>query len=71
MAGEDFDRFYRGPNAEANGTSGAGLGLYVARKIVRAHCGSLVLDRDRVPDGNTTTFRMTLPIGHHESDDAR
>jgi two-component system sensor histidine kinase KdpD len=65
-----FDRFYRGPDAEQNVTSGTGLGLYVARKIARAHSGSLVLDGDSVPDDQTTTFRMTLPIVFHESDDA-
>jgi two-component system sensor histidine kinase KdpD len=66
-----FDRFYRGPDAEQMVAGGTGLGLYVARKIVRAHSGSLVLDRDHVPDDDTTTFRMTLPIVQHESDDAR
>jgi two-component system sensor histidine kinase KdpD len=65
-----FDRFYRGPNAMQNVTSGTGLGLYVARKIVRAHSGSLVLERDRAPDDHSTTFRMTLPIVHDEFDNA-
>jgi signal transduction histidine kinase len=64
-----FDRFYRGRAAEESVTSGTGLGLYVARKIVRAHSGSLVLDQDHLPDGHTT-FRMRLPIVHNESDDA-
>jgi two-component system sensor histidine kinase KdpD len=66
-----FDRFYRGQAAEENVKSGTGLGLYVARKIVRAHSGSLVLDRDHVPDDHTITFRMSLPIIHHETADAR
>jgi two-component system sensor histidine kinase KdpD len=55
-----FERFYRGVATEQS-SSGAGLGLYVARKIARAHGGDL--DLYRKPDGNeTTTFRMTLPI---------
>ncbi len=66
-----FDRFYRVPDAERNVSSGTGLGLYVARKIVRAHSGSLVLDPPRLPNDHTTTFRMTLPIVHRESDHAR
>jgi two-component system sensor histidine kinase KdpD len=64
-----FDRFYRGPETESV-TSGTGLGLYVARKIVRAHSGDLVLDRDHVPDDHTITFRMSLPIVHWEIEDA-
>ncbi len=66
-----FDRFYRVPDSRQQATSGTGLGLYVARKIVRAHSGNLALDRNQVPEDHTTTFRMTLPIVHHESDDAR
>ena len=65
-----FDRFYRAPAAVHTVTSGTGLGLYVARKIVRAHSGSLVLDPGDARDGHTTTFRMSLPIVHDETDDA-
>jgi two-component system sensor histidine kinase KdpD len=63
-----FDRFFRGRNTRQDVTSGTGLGLYVARKIARAHSGTLVLDRAHVPDDQATTFRMTLPIVHRESD---
>lgn len=53
-----FDRFYRGANAREL-ISGAGLGLYVARKIVVAHGGSLVLDAS-APAG-TVIFSLRLP----------
>ena len=55
-----FERFYRGVETETT-ASGAGLGLYVARKIARAHGGDLDLQQDRSARGNTT-FRMRLPV---------
>jgi two-component system sensor histidine kinase KdpD len=55
-----FERFYRGVETETT-ASGAGLGLYVARKIARAHGGDLDLYHDRNVSG-TTTFRMRLPV---------
>jgi two-component system sensor histidine kinase KdpD len=60
-----FDRFYRG--SAGNQRSGTGLGLYVARKIVLAHGGTLELDQDHIysPD---TTFCLRLPISKDESE---
>jgi two-component system sensor histidine kinase KdpD len=54
-----FDRFYRG--SAGHQTSGTGLGLYVARKIVVAHGGTLELDTDHVY-GENTTFCLKLPL---------
>lgn len=54
-----FERFYRGADVR-NLISGAGLGLYVARKIVLAHGGSLVLDRG-APKGSVV-FCLKLPV---------
>jgi signal transduction histidine kinase len=59
-----FERFYRGTDVRKL-TSGAGLGLYVARKIVVAHGGSLVLDKS-TPAG-TVVFSVTLPVSTNES----
>jgi len=57
-----FDRFYRG--AEARRTApGSGLGLYVARKIVHAHGGSLELDTGM--NTGHTAFRLALPLAVH------
>jgi two-component system, OmpR family, sensor histidine kinase KdpD len=54
-----FDRFYRG--AAANRLApGAGLGLYVARKIAHAHQGSLELE-EHGQDAEETTFCLRLP----------
>jgi two-component system sensor histidine kinase KdpD len=59
-----FERFYRGVETE-HSASGAGLGLYLARKIVRAHGGDLDLCRNREANG-TTTFRIRMPIAQSE-----
>jgi two-component system sensor histidine kinase KdpD len=58
-----FDRFYRGRAGRQ--TSGTGLGLYVARKIVLAHGGTLDLDKEHVY-GRDTTFCLKLPIAKEE-----
>ncbi|OIJ65054.1 sensor histidine kinase [Streptomyces mangrovisoli] len=52
-----FDRFYRVDKARTRDRGGSGLGLPVARSLVRAHGGSLNLDA--ATDG--TTFTVTLP----------
>jgi signal transduction histidine kinase len=44
--------------------SGAGLGLYVARKIVVAHGGSLVLDKSTA--AGTVVFSVKLPMSTNE-----
>jgi two-component system sensor histidine kinase KdpD len=55
-----FERFYRG--SEARHTApGSGLGLYVARKIVHAHGGSLDLETV-TSNARDTAFRLALPL---------
>ena len=56
-----FDRFFRGTRARQM-TPGSGLGLYVARKIVQAHSGTLELDSDATPDGQGVSFRLVMPV---------
>jgi signal transduction histidine kinase len=67
-----FDRFYRGTNVRKL-ISGAGLGLYVARKIAVAHGGSLELDAP--PSSGTVAFCLKLPMSqngnHHVSNDGQ
>jgi two-component system sensor histidine kinase KdpD len=53
-----FERYYRGADVR-KAVSGAGLGLYVARKIVVAHGGSLTLDNNTCP--GTVVFCLMLP----------
>jgi two-component system, OmpR family, sensor histidine kinase KdpD len=54
-----FERFYRGVEVR-NTISGAGLGLYVARKIAVAHGGTLELEGEDAQ--NTVAFCLSLPI---------
>ncbi|NLF03261.1 MAG: PAS domain S-box protein [Anaerolineales bacterium] len=53
-----FERFYRGMQAQAQATTGAGLGLYLARAIVEAHGGRIRLDST---PGEGAVFSFTLP----------
>jgi two-component system sensor histidine kinase BaeS len=48
-----FDRFYRSP-----GSTGSGLGLPIARNLVRAHGGRISIES---PPGGGTVVRFTLP----------
>lgn len=54
-----FDPFRRGatPRMEAAAIQGLGLGLYIAREIVRAHGGEIVLHSDE----SGTTFSTSWP----------
>jgi two-component system, OmpR family, sensor histidine kinase KdpD len=56
-----FERFYRGSETH-DLAPGSGLGLYVARKIVRAHGGDLDLEDGETLDTRGTTFRLTIPV---------
>ncbi|MBV9745555.1 MAG: DUF4118 domain-containing protein [Acidobacteriia bacterium] len=58
-----FERFYRG--SAGQGVSGTGLGLYVARKIVLAHGGSLELDSSH-KSNRDTTFCLRVPLAMDE-----
>jgi heavy metal sensor kinase len=53
-----FDRFHRGDPARTRKVEGIGLGLSLAREIVRAHGGSLTLNP---PLPGQTAFKLTLP----------
>ena len=52
-----FESFYRGEKSRSRATGGAGLGLAIARGIVRAHGGEIHVDSQ---PGNTR-FIFTLP----------
>jgi len=53
-----FTRFYRGDKARSRQVGGAGLGLSLAREIVRAHHGELTLE---CSSDETTAFRLAFP----------
>jgi signal transduction histidine kinase len=56
-----FDRFDRGGAARERG--GLGLGLFIARRIVEAHGGSIRLSSE---SGSGSTFEVELPRGPGE-----
>ena len=61
-----FDRFERGVSAEHFG--GLGLGLYISRRIVEAHGGSIRVDSQ--PDSGST-FTIELPLAEPRPTAAR
>ncbi|MBG0561368.1 PAS domain S-box protein [Actinoplanes sp. NEAU-A11] len=54
-----FDRFFRGSNVRHHGTSGSGLGLSLARAIVRLHHGTIHLSAND-PSGTIACIRLPL-----------
>jgi PAS domain S-box-containing protein len=54
-----FEKFARGPSAAAHQTSGAGLGLYVSRQIMRAHGSDLTVESK---PGEGTVFTFALQV---------
>ena len=54
-----FDRFYRVDDART-GAGGFGLGLAIARQIVRRHKGAITA----ASDARATRFTVTLPLRH-------
>ncbi len=54
-----FGPFYRSPEAVKAGVQGTGLGLYVARLITEAHCGSIQLDSE---PGKGCRVTVRLPL---------
>lgn len=53
-----FERFYRLDESRSTRSSGAGLGLAIAKSIISAHRGHLGLDTD----GTSHTFWIKLPL---------
>lgn len=54
-----FKRFYRGKGASDYAKEGAGVGLYIARRILEDEKGAIMAMPN--PSGGTT-FRITLPV---------
>lgn len=54
-----FEKFVRGSTARDKGIGGTGIGLTMARQIVRAHGGEITLESEL---GKGSTFRVSLPV---------
>lgn len=53
------NQFYRGQNATKKVTAGSGIGLYICKRIIEGHKGSISIDSKL---GNGTTIIVNLPI---------
>lgn len=53
-----FDKFFRASNAVAQETEGTGLGLYVAKKVMKAAGGNIWFESK---EGRGTTFFVEIP----------
>jgi signal transduction histidine kinase len=56
-----FDRFVRGADAKARRIGGTGIGLSLARDIMRAHAGDITVIS---APGQGSTFTVTVPLAH-------
>ena len=54
-----FTKFFRGKNAVKLETDGTGLGLYISKKIIDAHDGSMSVSSDL---GHGSTFGFEIPF---------
>ncbi len=54
-----FDRFYRASPENRGGAAGLGLGLYVTRRVVEAHGGTVGVNSE---PGQGSEFYFTLPL---------
>jgi len=52
-----FDRYYRGGNT--SGIVGTGIGLYLARTVVKLHGGDIAVDSE---EGRGACFTVSLPV---------
>jgi signal transduction histidine kinase len=58
-----FDQFYRSPEAIKIQPSGNGLGLFLARAIIREHGGDITCESHNYQ----VSFKVVLPKKHHQS----
>ena len=53
-----FRRFYRGASGEVQSTPGSGVGLYLARRIVAEHHGTLTVKETGKGCGSRFVFQL-------------
>lgn len=55
-----FEKFYRAENAKVHNPQGNGMGMYIARKIIEAHGGTVWAES--AGRGKGSTFNLWLPV---------
>ncbi|MFH1934526.1 MAG: HAMP domain-containing sensor histidine kinase [Pseudomonadota bacterium] len=60
-----FERYARSRNAAKSSAPGAGLGLPLAKKVIEAHGGEILVSSRK--DGGSV-FTLTIPMGNKEKD---
>jgi signal transduction histidine kinase len=55
-----FEKFYRGEKAKEHNHQGNGMGMYIARKIIEAHGGTVWAES--AGQGKGATFNLWLPV---------
>lgn len=56
-----FTKFYRASNAKKQRPDGTGIGLFMAKKVIVAHGGSVIFESK---EGQGSTFGFRLPLKH-------
>ena len=56
-----FARYYQASDKEEGSKKGSGLGLYIAKEIIKGHEGHIWVESDGIP-GKGSLFRFTLPL---------
>lgn len=54
-----FERMYQDPNSTDNSRKGLGLGLYIARELIRLHGGRIWVESQ---PGHGSVFTFTIPV---------
>lgn len=63
-----FSKFFRATNARKQRPDGTGVGLFLAKKVIDAHHGSIVFESE---EGKGSTFGFRLPIKRLAPKDAK
>lgn len=59
-----FSKFYRASNARKRRPDGTGVGLYLAKKVIMAHGGTIIFES---VEGEGSTFGFKLPLPKQDS----